>query len=638
MFKNGRFPFISYFKYLSFVLFAFSIISGGISLFLLLIEPRDYIFPTHPLATFKDAFLKNQAGIIISPDKVYKVYASKNILLDTSSLLPPTSIRRYVTSYRIEIAGKKLWCSKNLTASFQKNPETNEEQWFIKLFFEKNYYFLPYSFLFLSLSLFFAYLYNCEKKQQYFYLIYIFLWLGLGSLFFYLNGFFIIYNKDPEQFFNIAKEWLDFNRHTTIPNSVGAAIFYLPFIILLRPESYWDMAIPFSTINLTIVGASSIAFIILLAKQLSVSGRVHHCVAILSCLFPFVTGIYYPCYGTVSECKSLLHLGSLAPYSQELRFQAVLCGWNGLSDNLALLFILMGIAVLWKTEISVRRYFFPGIFLGFALTLRYGSIVILPAVFFWDIATLIKNKTPLKKILGYYSVFAITGILAFSPQLIDNLIIKGSPFLQTADRHLYNGEESLWNMFRPENLPDGLNFYFQIHYKFLLLFSFILFLIKDRKIAVTLWLWTIVPLVFFSSTNFYKAEGVRYLISIFPAIFLAVSLFCGSINRKELILISVLLILNMALTAPESPGPFAYIIIPGILHFIIPLISSAILVCAPFLLGASTKNSIMMAFFFLFFALGQWWTALAILAVFPLYLLFEPVIVRSFSAFSSTRV
>ena len=132
------------------------------------------------------------------------------------------------------------------------------------------------------------------------------------------------------------------------------------------------------------------------------------------------------------------------------------------------------------------------------------------------------------------------------------------------------------------------------------------------------YLWFSAGLLFYSSLNFYGHSDIRYIISIFPCIYLLAAIVFSCASLRTVILSFAFLILNMVLVSPESPFSYSpLIILPVYLHYLIPSVT-VILFVALSLFGTMERNyGIMMTGYFLLLSLGQWWIIFIMMLLFP---------------------
>lgn len=616
-------------KNMSKIILFFTVLLFSLSILMMTIDfgkDKEFIVPAYPLATYSDPGLKEMTNMILKPNEKYKVYASLITLQDTTGITTFWNIMRYTTSYSIRPDGS-LWCSLNMSRSpSQENPGI----WLPYPVFGKDCRFLPYLLLSLSFLCMFIWFYlrtNHRTARLLFYCsIFFSLWISCLLYIFYFNGFYILYGLDPDQFIDIAKEWLRFERHTRICNSIGTAFFYIPFITFCKVKDFFDIAVIFSIFNFMVFGAGSLILTIFIARLISgCNEKAVTVTAFAATLLPFTAWVMRregP-WNPIFWGKTLFIIRNDHPYSMIFYNKSLLFAWNGMSDSIAVFFMLLGIFFLIFMKVSFKKYFILGVVLGFSMSVRYGSITILPAVFLYDIFTLYQAKVKFRDFIKYYILFAVSGLLAFSPQLIDNYMVNGHIFAPSVMEGLYSGGNKISNLFSIGNLSMGYFFFLKVHFKVFLLYTLLLFVVKDLKLSLMFWLWIFVPLTFYSSLNFNSHSEIRYIIIIFPAFYLIAGMASRHLNPRELVLVLVALAANFIFASPESStglDPFRF---PFWVHFLIPSASVLYMLLLIKLRLISVNNGLFFITYFMFLTSGVWWFILLGLLIFPVFRLLD---------------
>ena len=406
---------------------------GGIALFLgSIFHGVSYIIPAKPYVCFRDGEMLTEAShMALRPRVRYVVYDTMHKYYKKGQVI----VRR-VCAYKIKNGNTFYWVSKDIY--FQNIIDDDGNRCWVKAYsFGKDTFFLAIIWILTGLLLVsLAYLIP-NRTSHYmtsFSIIYILVYFLGISIFFYYNGFFIIDCGDPDQFVSIAKEWYLLNRHTPIPNQVGGAFFYLPLMLLFQADRYLPIAIPFSLFNLSI-SALNIFLVLLIIREFTKSTISFHLCGILSSMLPVFT-FAFSCGGRVDRFgligKTGIFLGTVNPYSVVLFNKSLVLGWNGYVGTLAVFFILIGLLSLMKCKSPFLKYILLGLSLGFAMTLRYGVITILPAIFYIDILLRNKCNMPWKRFLLFYVLFGVSGFIGFLPQFVDNFYVNGNPLTPTA--------------------------------------------------------------------------------------------------------------------------------------------------------------------------------------------------------------
>ncbi len=553
--------------------------------------PAGILIPKYPLPTYEDKGLLQRTAVILPPNVIYRVIESGSILLDLNSfkyidggriVVPASNTRRYVNISLVEYEGQRMWCSENLIAVKDKK----SKDVVLAPVFERNDRFLPFLFVGFALLFYIAYKVIYVSSLVYICLFYFVLRICAYALFLFYNGYFIIDNPDSQQFFTIAREILEFHRHSVVTNQVGTALLFVPFIAALKANCYLDMADVFTIFNFLFIG-SGISLLAILAVYKMAKSKVSaiHLTGLMTSLFPAAAWIYYDHALSLKK----IYLGNVFlrfdpphPFSVVVYNKALLSSWNGLSDNIALFYTMLAIVILLYLRPSFARYSLMGLAIGISLATRYGSIVIMPAIMILDLYDITKERIYPLKMLYYYTLLAIFCFIGFSPQMLDNYLITGYPLQPVAEQHLYVGGTNLWNMFSIGNLFEGYNYYMLINYNIFIICLFSLYTIKEYKYGIFLWLWIFVTLTFYSLSNFYNCTPVRYIIGVYTAIYIALGLSMKNGYHPHTTLLYILLyVLNINLDVSLFVAKY---LPPGISDILIHL-SSIIFAFVPSLIN-----------------------------------------------------
>lgn len=618
-------------KYSKYILFISAIVSA------LIIYPKsffskepEFVEPKFPLATFSDEKLTNLQKEVLTPQQKYKVYACKKVVFDGTNIAPIKHIFRYLKAYKIR-ENPDLWCSLDLIRLPSNNDFSDTTtEWRLYIINPFDFNFLPLFFLFIALSLiFFSKLLwipiNHEKKYLiYSSLGYVSLQISGICFLFFICGFFTLYSFDPDFFFNLSTELIDFSRKSPIPVGVGMPLLYAPFIVLFNAKEYADISVPFTIFNYVVCGIGLLVVLLIIVKQLTDNKIAIHCTALTACLYPLFAWIFWQ--GSSENpavfSKNILYLAKEHPLSIALLNKGLLLSWNGLSDNTATFFMGLALCLGICLKKSFLKYFFCGVAIGIAMIFRYPSFLILPAFVFWEFTTWSQEKTnfSIKRFVYYTFIFFIGFILIFSIQLLDNYLVNGNFFKPSVDISLYRGKSPyIYNLFSIENLKHGLRFYLKINYKIFFIAICFLFCLKRSDLGIFFWLWIVCPLVFYASFNGYSVSAIRYLIPVFFAIYCIIGIGLSELSFSKSFLIVVFIILNYVLTSPESPKGWNIINVPEMFSVLIPCFSALIFISIALILTKNRFFWLVISGLFLLFSTGNYLVIIFGLIAYPFY-------------------
>ena len=541
--------------------------------------------------------------MILKPDTPYIILQKQNIIFDTSKYFTNKNIVRNTTAYQIITdRNQKLWTSKNIILNYN----TKNKQYEGKLISYKNNRFIPIIILLLSIII---WIFSTKSKiiNMRIYIGYYLLWL-LSFLFilYQTNVFFIYSNGDAQMFFRIAEELVNLNRTKPVPGNIGTAFFCIPFVFLFNTANYLDIAIFFSFFNLIFIGGGCFILTLMIAKHLTNRPKAFHTTAIScilsSCLLYIWRqgGIWDPNFigGTsINFYNSTLH-----PYAMYLYNKCFLYGWNRQSDNYAVFFMLLSFTILIKIKPALYKHLLLGTAMGFAFSIRYGCITFFPLIIFWDLYSHIQSKNSLKKVAKFY-VFLLIGIIVGSfPQLLDNYIINKNFLLPTVNSNLFNNNpKSTINLFGFVNLKLGYKFFLTVLFKPITIYIFLLYFIKDVKKGIFFWLWLFIPLTFYGYSNMYGHSCLRYLIIIFPALYIILGNSLKNLSAKEALIFTPFACFSFYAYPESSTINFSIIYthpshLSEYFNHLFPLFCGSIVYFLSYLFKTSKRN----ALFFLF--------------------------------------
>lgn len=565
----------------------------------------------HYLVTFEDPEFTQLSTTVLEARRPYQIEQHLDTFVtDPHFIAYQSPIKRRIQAYQIKLTdGRQVWCSPVYRAiAYQDDPQT-PLKWRLEADVPWDLRFLPPVFLCLAAIAALICRMNASTGIQWqHWLMFPLARLALLFLFFTMNGCFVIYTSDESMFVDIAREWLAGSRQTPIPGGIGTAFFYAPLVLIGGVETFWDVALAASWCNTLIIGTANLLLVLLLAQKFNPSRRVFYATGLIATLFPFL--VYVVRMGDVSDPnfigKTVFHLLQHDPYAVNLYYWSLLNHWNGLSDNIAAAFILLCIYLTWRMPLNWRRYLALGLCLGFAITVRHASVAMLPLIYTWDIARQIKAGFSAKKFIAWYFVFGMAGILGCLPQLIDNWTISGNPLQATLTEKLFEGGDTVVHLFGLDNLVSGYHYFFQIHFKTLVLFVIVLLCLKPSVIRLGFWVWLMVPMTFVCLLNFYSVQSVRYLLIIYPALFLAIGLICDRLNNRESAVSVATVVICFTLTSPEEPLTWAPVMLPLWQMRVLLAILAALILALTYKARLRRHVGLTLVAFILIFTSGAW--------------------------------
>jgi hypothetical protein len=596
---------------------------AGLVLSAWLSRPDPVVLSDFYLVAFADGELTSPTKTVLQPGKAYPVLQQQSVILDPKFVAAWTPIERPVTAYEVSLDdGRRVWCTDAVHA-VPVSPNQGGG-WRLTPRFSLDFRFLSLALVALAVLCWLAARLVAADPAHHWkvWALYPMARIALVLFFFGLNGFYTVENSS--EYFDIAIDWLNLRRTPPSVVCVGTAFFYVPLIIVTGATTYSDINLGLCILNFALFGSANLLLVLMVVRSLTTSKTAFHVAGGIAAFFPFV--VYFVRVGDPSATfigKTAFCLGLHMPYSLNLFYWTHLSGWNGDSDNPAVCFMLLGIVIAIRSRIGVLRYLLLGLSVGFAMTIRYASIVVIPVVVWIDLTRLVRDGLPVRRIIAYYATFAVAGFVGFLPQLFDNWLIAGHPLRPSALPGLYKGGTGTRHLFNLDNVLLGTNFFFQIHFKVLSLLAVIIGCLKPLRAAAMLWLWCVVPIGFLCLLNFYAYSATRYLVIVFPALYVAIGLIAGQLKGRDFTVVAVVIAGCLVLTNFEDPYTWSPIQLSLQQMWAVLVLAIATLVAAAWRQWLDSRVAIVALAYLVVYATGQWWVGAIVMAATPLVLLWR---------------
>ena len=191
-------------------------------------------------------------------------------------------------------------------------------------------------------------------------------------------------------------------------------------------------------------------------------------------------------------------------------------------------FIFLSVCTFWDyLKNPVRKNLvFAGISLGLALASKFTTVILFPIYFFLFIFSSWKKKIDYRIILSFLGFFLIAGFILFAAYKFSK---PEYYFLGLKSIILEAGKKGLHCFLFGKYSNTGWRYYYLVCFflktplalLFLFLFS-LFYTVKKRKIRLPCYYFPLVPiiLVFLSASFSLKQLGLRYILPIYPFVFL----------------------------------------------------------------------------------------------------------------------
>lgn len=339
--------------------------------------------------------------------------------------------------------------------------------------------------------------------RQFFLLIFL---SGMGS-------FFCSPADDPG-YFEVALGLLDGKMDGPWSFTMGQALWYIPFMLIMQTRDYFDIVIPFSCFSGLILAPMSLGFLLIFFRKLSGSlGAAFAATGILA-LMPFF--FHWTLINDANVTTSFFAMPGAG--GTFLNYNALIfCGFNTMSDTPA--FFLLALILMLAAVLPCRWYsaIILGVLFGLALLVRINNIFYAPAIAL--VYALRQEKWYSKDALTQYGIAMLAVILCFAPQLYLNYRQFGGIFTFPYIMHPNRSAEGFaWDCLA-ENVP------YLIRANYVLFWGLVIALManKERITRCFCGIWIIPVVLFFFGYTCTTYDAVRFLLPVYGVIIFAMT-------------------------------------------------------------------------------------------------------------------
>lgn len=362
---------------------------------------------------------------------------------------------------------------------------------------------------------------------------------------------------DEHGYFAVAKDILAGQWHGQWRFTVGNPLLYIPFILALGAEKFYDIVPYYNYFSLFVYAPGVLALGFLILRKLGVSAKRACGFMLLYAVLPFVL-FHQEQWSDWTFQHFFLHSQLFTRFIRLVFYGfCINSGFNAMSDMPGLLAVLGGFYLALAMPEKKRYAALFGILFGFSCLIRINYIILSPLFAF----LLWRKFASDRKNLFLAGITSVgTFLLTFSIQLIANHLQFGSPF--TFCYVLHYSEYALidrpaagftWHTFAKLNYA---RFLLQVNLPLFALGTAALWTMRSRFKQTALVLASVPLILFFCGYSHTFCDGRRFVFPAIAAMIMAIAAadFWKKLSRRDEIELLLALLLMVTLGLPhESP-------------------------------------------------------------------------------------
>lgn len=327
--------------------------------------------------------------------------------------------------------------------------------------------------------------------------------------------------------------------------TVGTSIFYLPFELLSGTRQLADLLIPVSWAEGFLIAPLSLFLGYLIARKLTGSDRKACAAMLIWAVLPFVwhhrpdfTGRLFVAF---FEFPS-------AEFSYRHYINLIACGFSAMSDTPSTMLMLLVMVLLLYRRATWHNVALAAFLYAFGCMFRINNIIFAPAlaVMLWCYRPEYLD-TP-RRLLRNGLVGLAAFLIGFMPQFLVNWHFFDSPLRFSYTNYAHGAHTYIHWMF--VELTSA--FYGTTNQVIWIPALLSLFFMRDRKLRITLTWWAVPIILFFFGYSHGTDDPIRFILTSYPAFFIAIAA-CGiwkNVERRDLPFL-LLIALGWYLTIPN---------------------------------------------------------------------------------------
>jgi len=335
--------------------------------------------------------------------------------------------------------------------------------------------------------------------------------------------------------------------------TVGTSIFYLPFELLSGTRQLSDIMMPVSWIEGFVIAPLSLFLGYQIGRKLIGSDRKALAAMLIWAVLPFV---WHHRPDFADRWFVAFFQFPSTDFSYRYYINLIGCGFSAMSDTPSTMLVLLTMVILLYRRAVWHTAALAAFVFGAACLFRINNILFVPAL-----AAICWLQKPeyfagIRRTLFNSAAGAGAFLLGFLPQMLVNWTFFGSPFQFSYTNYAEGAHTYVHWIFVELNSA----FYGNVNQLVWIPGLLSLFFLPDRKLRIILAFWAVPVIWFFFGYSHGTDDPVRFILTSYPAFFLAIAAngLWKTLRRRDIGWLLLLLAGWILCTPNASRGSYAY--------------------------------------------------------------------------------
>ena len=328
--------------------------------------------------------------------------------------------------------------------------------------------------------------------------------------------------------------------------TVGTGIFYLPFELVSGTRNLLDIYLAVAWTEGFVIAPASLFLGFMIGRKLTGSVKTAFGAMLVWAVLPFLYH-HLPDFN-LRWFASFLNWPSWK-FTYYHYINLIACGFTAMSDTPSTMTVLLVMTVLLYGKATWRTTALAAFLYAFACLIRINNILFAPAlaVMVWCYRPEYLN-TP-RRLLRNTLAGAAAFLIGFLPQFAANFHFFGNPMRFSYTNYAHGAHTYLHWVF----VELTAAFYGTTNQLIWIPALLSLFFMRDRKLRITLIWWAVPVILFFFAYSHGTDDPIRFILTGYPAFFLAIAAnrVWKNVGRREL----PFLLLILAAWCVTVPNP-----------------------------------------------------------------------------------
>ncbi|WP_294480223.1 hypothetical protein [uncultured Victivallis sp.] len=298
--------------------------------------------------------------------------------------------------------------------------------------------------------------------------------------------------------------------------TVGTSLFYLPFELLSGTRNLIDIMIPLSWVEGFVIAPCSLWLGYVIGRKLTGSDIKASLAMLGWAILPFIWH-HQPDF-TERFFIAFFEFPS-AEFTYRHYINLIGCGFSAMSDTPSTCLMLTVFALLICRRASYRTAAAAAFLFGVACLFRINNIMFVPAIGAICLVYRPEYFRNVRETVRYALLGALAFLIGFLPQMLANWKFFGNPLKFSYTNYAEGAHTYVDWIFVELNSM----FYATVNQLLWIPAILALFFLRDRKLRLVLALWAIPVIFFFFGYSHGTDDPVRFILTTYPALFLAVA-------------------------------------------------------------------------------------------------------------------